>query len=334
MPADKMQDALKPAPLKRPLDRQAMGGDVAALNGLINMMNDPRITGAEVPKGADVLAVDRTGATMIQTDPVLSQLIKTKPLLLQNPIIARGPLNHAKIFYTGLIGAGKDFVAEATGAIIFGFAEPLYHLAEYFFGVTVNAKEGKQLPGVRQFLQVAGAWGRAEVTEQYPLTPARACFISMIRSLGEANRFDPKYEVDWSSYGRNKDIWLNATNNRVEDFIAKNPGVRVAITNVRFQNEYKKMQELGWSHIHIMCAPETRLKRVTVGADSKDASEKLAAFLNNDVTRQISAQPNGVKLRAIWNDSVPAPSPRLYTVPEFLAGFVPAIDDSGVMTGE
>lgn len=316
------------------MDKSQMGGDVAALNGLLNMMNDPRITGAVVPKGAEVLAA-ATDSIPIPPFPKLNLDRRVAPSA-PNHIVARGPVNLAKIFYTGLIGAGKDYIAEQTGANIFGFADPIYHLAEYFFGITVNSKTGKDIPGVRQFLQVAGAWGRAEVTEQYPLTPARACFVSMIRSLGEANRFDPKHEVDWSSYGRNKDIWLNATNARVEDFLAKNPGVRVAITNVRFQNEYKKMQELGWSHIHIMCAPETRLKRVTVGAGSKDVSEQLAAFLNHDATRQISAQPQGAKLRVIWNDSVPAPSPRLYTVPEFLARFAPvsAIDDSEVMTGE
>lgn len=334
MPEEKMQDALKPQPLKRPLDKLAMGGDVASLNSLLKLMNDPRITGAEVPKGADVLAVasDKTGATMIATDPVLSQPVKTKPV--PNPIVARAPTNPAKLFYTGLIGAGKDHIAEQTGATIFGFAEPLYHLAEYFFGVAVNAKEGKQIPGVRQFLQAAGQWGRNEVTEQYPLTPARACFVSMIRSLGEAGRFDTEHEVDWSSYGRNKDIWLNAANARVENFLAKSPEARVAITNVRFQNEYKRLSEFGWTGFHVMCSPETRLKRVP-GVDSKDASEQLAAFLNNDVTRKISAQPKGAKLRAIWNCSTPSPSSRLYSVAEFLQTIkATTSEETMILTGE
>lgn len=308
-------------------------------------MNNPLITGAEVPKGENVLAgtaTDKHGATIVSdsipvaipTLPPLNLDRRNSPPFAPKPTIARAPVNPSKIFYTGLIGAGKDYIAEQTGAAIFGFADPIYHLAEYFFGITVNSKAGKDIPGVRAFLQAAGQWGRAEVSEQYPLTPARACFISMIRSLGEANRFDPKYEVDWSSYGRNKDIWLNATNARVEKFLAQNSESRVAITNVRFQNEYKRLNELGWTGFHIMCAPETRLKRVTVGSNSKDVSEQLAAFLNHDVTRKISAQPNGAKLRAVWNCSTPSPSPRLYTVPEFLASFAPTIDDSGVMTGE
>lgn len=317
------------------MDKSQMGGDVAALNGLLGMLNDPRITGAELPRGEQVtVTTDKSGATLPPADPVLAQPVKIKPvnkLPEPKPVV---PVNNAKIFFTGLIGAGKDFCAEKTGATIFGFAEPLYHLAEYFFGITVNNNQSKDVPGVRAFLQAAGQWGRNEVTEQYPFTPARACFVSMIRSLGEANRFDPKLEVDWSSYGRNKDIWLNAANARVEKFMAQNPETKVAITNARFKNEFQKLKELGWSHVHVMCSTETRAKRVKVLGDKKDLSEAMANHLNNDVVRVISAHPNGTKLNCVWNDSATPLSPRLYTLSEFLARFAPVDDNSGVMTGE
>lgn len=338
---ENIQDALKPAPLKRPMDRSQMGGDVAALNSLVSLMNNPAITGAVVPKGEKVIAeaLDKTGATMIPSDPaVAAKPVKAAPIPSATaplPVIPAISRNITKIFYTGLIGAGKDWIAEQTGATIFGFAEPLYHLAEYFFGVTVNNKQGKDLPGVRAFLQAAGQWGRAEVTEQYPLTPARACFISMIRSLGEAGRFDAKYEVDWASYGKDKDIWLSATNFRVAKYLEANPAARVAITNVRFKNEFQKLKELGWSHTHVMCSPETRAKRVKVLGDAKDVSEALANHLNNDAMRVISAHPTGTKLNCVWNDSASRPSNRLYSVDEFLQGIntAPAVDNS-VCTGE
>lgn len=315
-----------------------MGGDVAALNSLIKIMNDPRITGAEVPKGVDVL--DRTGATMIQTDPavaatpeqhkrVAKQMAPPPPVDM--PTTARNP---AKIFYTGLIGAGKDYVAEQTGATIFGFADPIYHLAEYFFGITVNSKKGKDIHGVRQFLQMAGQWGRAEVTAEYPLTPARACFISMIRSLGEAERFDSKYEIDWSAFGRDSHLWVNGVVKRATAYLEANPTGRVASTNVRFQPEYKALSGLGWTHFHVMCSPATRQSRVKVLSD-KDTSEAMANALNNDVMKRISAQPTGSKLRCIWNDTAPRPSARLYTVDEFLQIMsVSAASDTTVMTGE
>lgn len=310
-----------------------MGGDVAALNSLISLMNNPAITGAVVPKGETVSAVDRTGATMIAVDPAVAA-IKTKPVapVSDMPTTARNP---AKIFYTGLIGVGKDYVAEATGAAIFGFADPIYHLAEYFFGITVNSKKGKDLPGVRQFLQMAGQWGRAEVTAEYPLTPARACFISMIRSLGEAARFDSKYEIDWAAFGRDPHLWINGVVKRATAYIEANPGSRIATTNVRFQPEYKALSGLGWTHFHVMCSPATRSGRVKVLSD-KDTSEAMANALNNDVMKRISAQPTGPKLRCIWNDTAPRPSTRLYTVSEFLQELAIAEvpEQSTVMTGE
>lgn len=359
---ENIQDALKPTPLKRPMDRSQMGGDVAALNSLIKLMNDPRITGAEVPKGVvpndnPILArenakypgtshayddkplrveQDATGATMIAVDPAVSAIKAKAPVAPATPVadMPTTVRNPAKIFYTGLIGVGKDYVAEATNAAIFGFADPIYHLAEYFFGITVNSKTGKDIPGVRQFLQMAGQWGRAEVSEQYPLTPARACFISMIRSLGEAARFDARYEIDWSAFGRDSHFWVNGVVKRATAHLQANPTSRVASTNVRFQPEYKSLSGLGWTHYHVMCSPETRRSRVKALTD-KDTTEAMANHLNNDVMKRISAQPTGAKLRVIWNDTAKIPSPRLYTLSEFLQAIaIDEVPDTIVMTGE
>lgn len=341
--ADDIKDALKPQPLKRPLDRAVMGGDVAALNGLLGLLNNPAITGAVVPKGEKVNAnvmLDKTGATMLPSDPAVAatpeQLERvSKQIAPPPPVIPATPRNTAKIFYTGLIGVGKDYIAEQTGAKIFGFADPLYHLAEYFFGIVVNSKKGKDIPGVRQFLQMAGQWGRAEVSEQYPLTPARACFISMIRSLGEAQRFDSRYEIEWSKFGSDMHLLVNGVVKRASAYLEATPQGKVASTNVRFQPEFKALSGLGWSHYHVMCSPATRQSRVKVLSD-KDTSEALAAALNNDVMKRISAQPRGTKLRVIWNDTTPPPSPRLYTVPEFLQEIAIAAvpEQNAVVTGE
>lgn len=379
--SEKMQDALKPQPLKKPLDRLAMGGDVAALNGLLGLLNNPNITGAEVPKGADVLAVAApkgestktipsdipaiaeenakypgishgfdsnplryaTGATLVKDSIPASEVPESshrRSVVIPQPVpkqsVARAAINPQKIFYTGLIGAGKDYVAEQTGATIFGLPDPIYHLAEYFFGITVNSKTGKDIPGVRQFLQMAGQWGRAEVSEQYPLTPARACFISMIRSLGEMGRFDAKHCIDWSQFGRDTHLWVNGVTLRTATYLQDNPTGKVATPNVRFQPEYKSLSELGWTHFHVMCSAATRAKRVKVTSD-KDTSEKMALWLNNDVTTKISQRPTGPKFRVIWNDDTPPPSPRLFTVAEFLREIaINEVPDetSPVMTGE
>lgn len=326
--------------LKRPMDKSVMGGDVAALNALLGIINDPNITGAQVPRGVnvkattDVISQDKSGATLPPSSlPVTAPAPITPPPSIPATVAPRNP---QKIFYTGLMGAGKDYVAEQTDATIFGFADPLYHLAEYFFGITVNAHEGKDIPGVRAFLQAAGQWGRGEVSEQYPLTPARACVVVMVRSLGEIGRFDSKHCINWAEYGKNKDIWLEGVNRRVSAFLESDSAARVAITNVRFTNEFKRLQELGWTHYHIMCSPETRAKRVTV-TNPKDVSEALATALNANVTKQISAQPKGSKLRVIWNDTISSPSSRMYSVAEFLREIAPSespATQTMIVTGE
>lgn len=330
---------LQDTKLKRPMDKLNMGGDVAALNALLGLMNNPDITGAVVPKGAAVKAGevvhDNSGATLVTSDPlmasdvpesshhrsVLAPLGSTVPTAQPTPVT---PRNSSRIFYTGLSGAGKDYIAQQTGATILRMSEPLHYLAEYFFVSTVN-----DAPGVQQFLQAADHWGRGDVSEQFPLTPARACFVSMIRSLGEAGRFDGSLEVDWATYGRDKNIWLWAIHARVE----KHGNARFAMTAIESTHDFKRLSELGWTHFHVMCSPETRSKRMVPG-HKPTVADALASALNADVTKRISAQPRGAKLRVIWNDTVPSPSPRLYSVAEFLASLTPPENNAMIVTGE
>jgi hypothetical protein len=125
--------------------------------------------------------------------------------------------------------------------------------------------------------------------------------------------------VDWTSFGMNKNIWLDSLVARANILPANR---RVAVTNVRFENEHKLLSSQGWSTFHVMCSPATRQARMKrwVAAPSpsvfNDDSEKLAKFLDADVMSKGSK--SGGKLRAIWNDTVPSPSPRLYNVNEWL----------------
>jgi hypothetical protein len=260
------------------------------------------------------------------------------------------PVDFRRIFFTGRIAVGKDYVAAASGAKIFGFADPLYYLVKHFFGVDCSATAGKNLPGVRACLQTFGNWGRGEVSEQYPLTPARAAFVTMIRSLSASGVLDKSLGVDWATYGSDKNIWLAACVARVDAFRKTNPEARVAITNVRFQNELKALREAGWTHYHVMCSPATWKDRLTkrgLAENSpalRDESERLAAFLDGDVTKKISGNAGGGRLRVIWNDNVvKPPSNRLHTLDQFLqeaavADNAPAMGDLGgdfsIQTGE
>lgn len=227
-----------------------------------------------------------------------------------------------KLFFTGRLCSGKDYLAKAAGCKVLGFADPLYAVASYYFDVEVTSEKNKDLPGMRAFLQTVGQWGRGTVSEKYPLTPARALFVKRVRSDGACGLFG-NAPVEWESYGKNEDIWLDSLIARV----AALPAARIAVTNCRFQNEFERLQKENYDHWHCMCNPKTwaaRLAKQNLTPESpavKDLSEQLAAKLDASVIRQCSAQKSGPKLKVIWSDeAMPAPSSRLHSVADFLRG--------------
>lgn len=311
--------------LKKPLDRANLGTDSLALRSLVNFVNNPEISGAVISAAdkkeiADTFKqpLDRRGATIIaEPTPSTSQ---ESPTASNSPPDTTTPATLGrKIFFTGRLCSGKDWCASAIGARVFGFADPMYQLTKYLFGVDVTATEGKQIPGVRKFLQVVGQWGRNEINEQYPLTIERSMFCLMIRSLANQNILPSS--VDWGVFGMNADLWIDGLITRVNNLQDEQ---RVAVTNCRFVNEYKRLLAEGFSHFHVVCSPQTWVSRLQMkglkpdSAEVKDMSEKLASDLNTNLTKQLSEQRNGRKLRVVWNDpQVPPPSNRIYTLAEF-----------------
>lgn len=297
-------------PVNPPAPR--VSNEVAALDAHLALLNSIPQPGAP------------DGVQPPPAPPSLPYAPEESPFITDEPIAPAPPVGARKLFFTGRLKSGKDYAAKASGATIFGFADPLYAIASHFFGVTVNANEGKDIPGMRAFLQTVGQWGRAEVSEQYPLTPARALFIQSVRELGSAGRLGSP-EVEWQTYGANPDIWINACIFRVDLYINANPGKRVAITNCRFGNEFSRLQAEGFQHWHCMCGPKTWAERLeqsklTPASPSvRDMSEQLAAKLDHNVITQLNASKEGPKLRAIWSDpNAPKPSPRLHNVESFL----------------
>lgn len=302
--------------LKRPLDKSMLGTDVQALNQLVSFLNNPAVTGAVVEKEiatsspalAEALAPDKVVAPPAQSAPLEQQISPT-------------PLGR-KLFLTGRLCSGKDFVAGKIGAEIFGFADPIYALAEYLLGVKVNANEGKDLPGVRKFLQTVGQWGRNEVSEQYPHSVERALFCRMVRGL-TAQKAKLGAGVNWMRFGLDADLWIDGLLKRVAS-VESNAVDIIAVTNCRFPNEYKRLSEAGYQHWHIICSPSTWLARLAErkldakSAVLSDTSEQLASNLNADLTRKLSAAKHGPKMRVIWNDEkLSCPSNRIHTFAEF-----------------
>lgn len=234
----------------------------------------------------------------------------------------RSPFNPRLLFYTGRLKAGKDFVATATGATVFGFADPLYAMRRVFFG-EVN----KDQYGAREILQLFGQWGRGVVSAQYPLNASRASFTMMARSVGARGEFGD-WGVDWRSFGRNEDIWLDAMLKRVESYSQEhgNEDKRIACVNVRFANEHKALTESGWCHFHVLCSANTWEERIrTAGLDPKspamiDTSEQMAIGLDRQAMQAAQRNPSAM-LRCIWNDDKqPSPAPKAFHyLPSFLA---------------
>jgi len=311
---------LKNPILARPMDPNMLGGEIAALKSILELTANPDLEllpGQKARTSADQPIEHYTGPI---AEPIPHQ---SAPAPSPSFPALKKPIGRC-LLLSGSLGVGKDFVAEKIGAKVFGFADPMYKVASYLTGVEVTSTENKDLPGMRDLLQKIGQWGKNDVNEKYPYTPARAIFCYVVRTLGIRGVFDP--EVEWANFGTDPDIWLKACEKRINAFIEsqENTG-RIAITNARFKNELEHFRALPeWDHWHVMCSKETHAERLAkkkltlASKELQDVSEQLALALNRDVAKKLADRTSNNKLRVIWNDSRPCPSPRLYTTEQFL----------------
>lgn len=296
--------------------------DSAGLNSLLAFLNDNRVTGAVVPKGAIINAIPDVA---VNKEPApAATLESSEPTLTQHaPVSSQAATSVSlnKIAFTGRLMSGKDHISEQAGLTVFSLASPLYALQKLFFG-----SDDKTLPGAREFLQTAGQIGRGELSAALPLSIERASFITLVR--GYASQLPENFSVAWSRYGASPDLWLDAMLLRVNKYLAENPGAKVAVTNVRFQNEYARLAAEGFTAFHVMTGAPTwtaRLQKVNLSPESpecKNSSEQLAASLDANVIKTLSKAKHGPKLRCVWSDEKQQPpSGRLLTVSEFCAMF-------------
>lgn len=197
---------------------------------------------------------------------------------------------------SGRLRSGKDYVAETCGYKIMGFADPMYLIAQHYFGTS-----DKAAPGVRAFLQAVGQWGWGVASEVYAFTPERAAIIEQIRRYGcdivapAAPIFDG---VDWSQFGRRQDFWVQIFLTRVRRELASFPDTRIAVVNVRFNHELEPLKAAGFEHYHVMCAEQTRRLRIEAAggvydeATDNDSSETFARDCDTYHPRRL----------VIWND--------------------------------
>jgi hypothetical protein len=218
-----------------------------------------------------------------------------------------------KIVLTGRLRVGKDFVAKAVDARIIGFADPLYEMGRYFLGHGPEEKDTAS--GLREFYQQIGNWGRGEVNKENPLSVQRAIWTTWAKRLGPS--IVPY--VNWELYGQpNSGIWVDALLRRAVQLNV----LRLAVSNCRFDDEFKRLTGDGFDHWHVMCGKQTYVERLAqVGLtlqspELRHSSEKLADALDQSVVNTVRTQPTGPKLKVVWNDARPAPSNRFATIDE------------------
>lgn len=328
------KNSLAPDPNVR-LPASHAGTESIGLDTLLNLMNDPlrgpvegtplgplgvgptNVLSATTPKtlGTPVAPPDRV---INSAGPLVGAFPKTSDFY-ETPVVpvAPKPAGPAptRIFFTGRIGVGKDFLASAIGATVFGFADPLYALAARLFGVPVSADAvSKSTPGIRESLQRIGHFGRGTVSPQYPLSLERALLVEHLRKLGP----EVDTSVDWESFGQNENIWFDACVRRVQE---AQPALAV-VTNVRFENEFKGLTAAGYVGYHVMASDATLAQRRGAGfspAAANDLSEQLAIKL--DKSALLAARTPGKRVRVVWSDSAALLSPRFMSVGYFQSIF-------------
>lgn len=292
-------------------------GEAAGLNNLVDLINSPELNDGATPVVDPMPQVQMAPPAIVPgASPFRAPRPYTVPAPQPLPVKIKFP---ARIYTTGRLKAGKDHVLAALGCKVFGFADPLYALQELFFG-----SADKSLPGAREFLQKVGQWGRGLVNAQYPLTPERAVFTTMIRTMGPAGLIPKDFLVSWEDYGKEEGLWVRALLARVNQNGLQGLEIpKIGVSNVRFANEQAALKEAGFTGFHVTCSTQTLVKRLTaVGLDPKsltvnDTSEALAKTVETAIQAELRKNPRGAKLRVIWSDeSAPCPSPRFITMAE------------------
>lgn len=275
---------LTPGKLARPMDRAAMNNDLAVLNQLLGVLNNPLITGAEPPKNAPK---PTPAAPTIQ--------------------MSAFKLSSNKIFFTGAAKAGKSWLSAKIAAVPFELDDPIRAMARDVFGS--DAREGD----LAEFTHEVFAWGEGQVSKKFPLTASRALFI------GNARESQAKvFGISTSTFGTSA-FWLNSLAARVNAFAKANPKEIVAVTDVGTAEQYKFLRAAGFMPIHVMCHNLTRN-----GRGGTNVIDPLVSSIERDITNKISQSPGGQKLWVVWSDtSYPPPSKRFLTVDEFTGGAKP-----------
>jgi len=315
-------EALTPTTLARPLDRNAMSNDVATLRQLAAELNNPYLTGAVVPeeeKAALAKPPPTPSEVPVQRSEPAPALIIPKlpgdrkafalPPPPPKPLAPTStftlPKGNNRIFFTGHSKAGKSWLAAQVGARVIELEDPIRAMAASSFGSSAQPAD------LTPFFNEVFAWGEGTVNKSYPLTGARAMFIESIRSIKDNSLFEIPFE-EFGTAG----FWSRSLIARVAKFLLEFPREKVIVSDVFDADQYQALREGGFLAFHVLCNNITRTAR-----GGTAIVNQLSETIERDLIKQVSAQPNGARLWAVWCDEHYAPpSGRLLTVNDFIAG--------------
>jgi hypothetical protein len=296
--------------LSRPLDKANLSNDNATLRNLIGVLNNPAITGAEVPESEKAnfrpfpsaqTPTSPEQQTQTQT-PASASPTAAAPAVSVSPVAAPVPPPTApsnRLFFTG---RGVSEVVKAIGAYEFAINAPIIALARHFFPGL-----GASTAGAETFLSTLKAFGNGEFSTIHPATPGRATFIVMVRTLGKQGLLPGGDLIDWTKFGLDEGFWIDTALRQAEQY-----SDRAVITGISSEMEHQYFTAKGFQHWHITARPGH--KAGSGGA----AADKLNTAIDNNLTKQISQQREGRKLRAVWNDTANPISNRLWSVADFV----------------
>lgn len=305
---------LQTAPEKLKTTLTGAAEEAMMMRGLCGLLNDPALTGAEVPQevkepiavppAAPPLALPKLPHDVVVVDDVP----KTAPAgiaKIAEPVTPAVATDVLALFFTGGGKAGKSYLASQLGAVVVEFIDPVIGMAKRMFGPDVEIGE------LRGFLRTMTCWGEGVLTPEVPLTAERGCLVELIRT--NAARWDDLFGVTSKLFGT-PDFWTRCLLARVSKLRRSHPKSLVAVTSVPTEGRYIALKKAGFRPYHVLCNNLTRSSR---GGNS--TVSPLVNSIDRDITKNLSTSPQGPKLWAVWCDEkYPSPSKRLLSVGEFL----------------
>jgi hypothetical protein len=248
-------------------------------DGMTVVPADPILDTTGAPTAPPVTAAQR-GKTLSGTKPAAPEIFIPEAAV---PIPAG-----LRMVFTGVTGSGKSSVAKQLGLIELQIQDSIRDLYHRYF-------PGQEPPA--DFVNTLLVWGEGVVDPKTPVTPARMLFVDFVRKL----LMPQSLNFEFGERGFWQKMLINSANRE---------SMPVAVTTCTTQALLDELKSNGFQHFHIACSNQTlgtRKRRV-------GANDQLAVALSNQLVREVSMRPQGGQLPCIWNDTVPAPSPRFLTL--------------------